>query len=95
MYVHVCCLSYHYSHVIVQTGLSFIEAARTEPDRATTRPKSASRTVSNQDKYLSKPNRTEPMHFRKSVTETNRAEPVPSWTVFSHVASIEAPEINS
>ena len=36
------------------------EPNRTEPDRATQRPKSTGRTVSNRETYLSEPNRTEP-----------------------------------
>ena len=50
----------------------------TEPnrsDRATACPKSASRTASNRDKYISEPNRTEPIHFRKvwNRNESNRS----------------------
>ena len=55
------------------------EPNRTEPDRATTRPKSAGRTVSNRGKYSSEPNRTEPINFRKvrNRHESNRTRSLP------------------
>ena len=53
---------------------------RTEPDRATTRPKNAGRTASNRENSFSEPNQTEPINFRKSPeakrTEPNRFLPV-------------------
>ena len=50
------------------------ETNRTDPDRATTRPKNAGRTASNLAKYCSEPNRTEPINFRKIQNrhESNR-----------------------
>ena len=48
------------------------ENNRTEPDRATTRPKNAGRTASNRE-HLNF--RTEPIYFQKSGTEPNRTGP--------------------
>ena len=50
---------------------------RTEPDRATTRPKNAGRTASNRETTFSEPNRVEPMNFRKvqNRSESNRFLP--------------------
>ena len=50
------------------------EPNRTEPDRATVCPKNASRTASNREQYISEPNRTEPINFRKvwNRNESNR-----------------------
>ena len=62
---------------------------RTEPDRATTRPKSAGRTASNRI-FRTEPNRTEYL-FEKSRTETNRTEPVPSWSMHLSSAHMVVP----
>ena len=47
---------------------------RTEPDRATTHPKSAGRTASNRERHFSEPNRTKLTNFRKvrNRNESNR-----------------------
>ena len=47
---------------------------RTEPDRATTRPKNAGQTASIQDKLNSETNRTEPINLRK-VRNRNESNP--------------------
>ena len=47
---------------------------RTEPDLATTRPKSAGRTASNREMNFSEPNRTEPNRGISKITEAKRIE---------------------
>ena len=61
------------------------EPNRTEPDRATTRPKNAGRTASNRENEFSEPNRTEPINHSK-CPEPNRNEP--NW--FLSVFSVES-----
>ena len=58
----------------IRTRSEPAEPNRTEPDRATTCPKNADRTASNQENYNSEPNRNESINFRKvrNRNESNR-----------------------
>ena len=57
------------------------ETNRTEPDRATTRPKSAGWSALNREMYFSEPNRTEPnrLIFERQVRNRNESNRIGSF----------------